>query len=72
MSDPFHGFMKQGKGNLNTQKGRKFVHSAASRISFDLLQQLIFHALYLYLYVPWRLYMQFHEFLELQKHKLYL
>jgi len=46
------------------------MHRATSRISFEPLQQFIFPALNLYL--PWRLYMKFHEFLELQKHKLYL
>ena len=50
--------------NLNIQKGRKFICSATPRISFDPLQQFIFHALYLYL--PWPPYMQFYEFLELQ------
>src|SRR6218665_578337 len=33
--------LKQGKGNLKTQKGRKFIRSATSRISFDPLQQFI-------------------------------
>ena len=36
------------------------------------MQQFIVHALSYNLYLPWQPYMQFHEFLEQQKHKLYL
>src|SRR6218665_2380266 len=64
--------LKQGKGNLKTQTGRKFIHSATSRTSFGPMQQFIVHALSYNLYLPWQPYMQFHEFLEQQKHKFYL